>query len=353
MISPVRVIACTAMVILQGCLWFPLTVSAQSSAIPLRIGFFNAENLFDCQHDSLTDDFEFLPDGRRRWTPARYQTKLRRVAEVIASMGDDEVPAIVGLCEVENDRCLTDLTRHSPLHAAAYSYVMSHGDDPRGIDVALLYRPALFHPFCADEHAVSVRAIHRNAHARPVLHVSGRLPTGDTLDVLVCHWPSRLGGTRASEPLRSVVASVVQAVCDSLQTVRTKALLLVMGDLNEPPSGHAVAQLEGGSHLVNLARTAQPMYPPKRNSDCQGTYRYKGRREKLDQMLVSPALAACIPAANITNAPFLTIYNAPFLLEHEPVYGGLRPRRTFLGLRYRSGYSDHLPIFADFLFPLD
>ena len=25
---------------------------------------FNCENLFDCQHDSLKNDVEFLPDGR-------------------------------------------------------------------------------------------------------------------------------------------------------------------------------------------------------------------------------------------------------------------------------------------------
>ena len=75
MTSRIRAHVFAAMAMLVGCLWLPLTTSAQTSSVPLRIGFFNAENLFDCQHDSLTDDFEFLPDGRRRWTHTRYHTK--------------------------------------------------------------------------------------------------------------------------------------------------------------------------------------------------------------------------------------------------------------------------------------
>lgn len=307
----------------------------------LRVVFYNAENLFDFRHDSLKNDLEYLPDGRRRWTPWRYMEKLRRMSEVIASIGDDRAPELVGLCEVENDSCLRDLTRRSPLRTVGYRYVMTHGDDPRGIDVALLYRPEHFRLLSRAEHAVAVRHLRADAHARPVLHVSGELLSGDTLDVLVCHWPSRLGGSRTSEPLRLQAATVVQTICDSLSRVRGKPLLLVMGDLNEPSGGRAVSQLERGAGLVNLARTARPVFPVRRRSDCSGTYRYRGRWEQLDQMLVSPAMSLS-----------LHIYNASFLLEKEPVYGGMRPFRTFYGLRYKGGYSDHLPVYADILFPL-
>jgi len=256
-------------------------------------------------------------------------------------MGEDRAPELVGLCEVENDSCLRDLTRRSPLRTVGYRYVTTHGDDPRGIDVALLYRPEHFRLLSYAEHVVPVRRLRADAHARPVLHVSGELLTGDTLDVLVCHWPSRLGGARASEPLRGLAATVVQAICDSLGRVRANPLLLVMGDLNESPDGRAVRQLEGGAGLVNLAHTARPVFSIRRSSDCNGTYRYKGRWEQLDQMLVSPTMSSS-----------LSIYNAPFLLEKEPVYGGLRPFRTFNGLRYKGGYSDHLPIYADIFFPM-
>ena len=305
----------------------------------LRVAFYNVENLFDCLHDSLKNDLDYLPEGRRHWTPGRYWEKQRHVAEGIASIGEDRAPELVGLCEVENDSVLRDLTRRSPLRTAGYRYVLSQGDDPRGIDVALLYSPAHFHLLQTEEHVVPVRTLRSDAHARPVLHVSGELLSGDTLDVLVCHWPSRLGGARASEPLRRLAASVVRMVCDSLRTVRSKALVVVMGDFNEPPSGSAVSWLEAEARLVNLARTAQSAFTGGRKTDVKGSYRYKGRWEQLDQMLVSPSLTAS-----------LSIYNAPFLLEKEPLYGGLRPFRTFHGLRYQSGYSDHLPVYADLQF---
>lgn len=49
---------------------------------------FNSENLFDCQHDSLKNDVEFLPDGSYHWTPYRYWRKLNRVGQTIVSCGD-------------------------------------------------------------------------------------------------------------------------------------------------------------------------------------------------------------------------------------------------------------------------
>jgi hypothetical protein len=40
-----------------------------------------------------------------------------------------------------------------------------------------------------------------------------------------------------------------------------------------------------------------------------------------------------------------TYIHAPkFLLEEEKTYGGVRPCRTYNGMRYQPGYSDHLPL---------
>jgi len=118
-----------------------------------------------------------------------------------------------------------------------------------------------------------------------------------------------------------------------------------MGDFNETTKGKAVQQLEQEADLVNLAHTAKPVRGGKSHG-VRGTYRYKGRWEQLDQIIVSPHLAERLQ----TETKGLFIYDAPYLLEKEPVYGGFRPYRTFNGLRYKGGYSDHLPIYADFGF---
>ena len=66
------------------------------------------------------------------------------MARVITAVGEWEPPALVGLCEVENDTVLRDLTRRSPLKELNYRYVMTDSPDLRGIDVALLYQRDLF-----------------------------------------------------------------------------------------------------------------------------------------------------------------------------------------------------------------
>ena len=56
----------------------------------------NCENLFDTQHDEGKDDFEFTPEGERRWTLGRYWRKLNGIGKVILSCADD-LPDIVAL----------------------------------------------------------------------------------------------------------------------------------------------------------------------------------------------------------------------------------------------------------------
>lgn len=308
-------------------------------ALPVRVAFYNVENLFDTRHDSLKQDYEYLPDGIRHWTPHRYWHKLDCVARTIASLGGERWPALVGLCEVENDSVMYDLTRRSPLRAAGYQYLVTDGSDPRGIDVALLWDPYLFRLIDSEQLTVPVRDLRSDAHARPVLHVSGLLANGDTLDVFVAHFPSRRGGARASEPLRKRAAQVTLAAIDSLQTVRGQLRLLMMGDLNEDASGAAVR---------SLSPTLSPLFPaPARHQASSGSYRYRGRWEQIDQMLVSPSLLDDDGSFVVTGTP--AVYQDDDLVEREPVYGGVRPLRTFNGRRYQGGASDHLPVYADFL----
>ena len=59
-----------------------------------RIMFYNVENLFDTADDPSTADDEFTPRGKKHWTKAKYTDKLLKIAEVIDSVGDKELPCI-------------------------------------------------------------------------------------------------------------------------------------------------------------------------------------------------------------------------------------------------------------------
>ena len=95
-----------------------------------RIMFYNVENLFDTADDPSTADDEFTPRGKKHWTKAKYTDKLLKIAEVIDSVGDKELPCIVGLAEVENRWVLEDLTQKTALaDVLADKHIEANSDD--------------------------------------------------------------------------------------------------------------------------------------------------------------------------------------------------------------------------------
>jgi hypothetical protein len=46
-----------------------------------------------------------------------------------------------------------------------------------------------------------------------------------------------------------------------------------------------------------------------------------------------------------TDAHF---FDAAFLLEDDKTFLAKQPFRTYVGMKYQEGFSDHLPVYADF-----
>src|ERR1035437_5414639 len=180
-----------------------------------KIMCYNVENFFDCVHDTISNDREFLPTGIRGWNNTKYERKQAHIAKVITAIGGWEAPALVGLCEVESNKCLVDLTHYSGLKNLRYKFLHHDSPDPRGIDVALLYQPEQFKPIHDEPIRIQFPKAPKNK-TRDILFVSGIIPNGDTLHIFICHLPSRLGGENESEDNRMFVASVIRAKADSL-----------------------------------------------------------------------------------------------------------------------------------------
>lgn len=295
----------------------------------------NCENLFDCRHDSLKNDTEFLPDGSYHWTRTRYWRKLNRVGQTIIACGEKKsswlLPDMVALCEVENDSVLHDLTRRSLLRNARYEYVMTNSHDERGIDVALVYSPFSFR--LIRSHSVRVEPIKDMRPTRDILYASGVIASGDTLHVIVAHLPSRRGGERHSRPFRMAAADRVAAVADSVYNVSKDAKIIIAGDFNDYANSASVRML-CGKRLKDISAEATG------RNGAKGTYRYQGEWGSLDHILVSESLAR--------NVVHCYVNDAPFLVEPDEKYGGVKPRRNYLGPRYQNGFSDHLPLVATF-----
>lgn len=287
----------------------------------------NCENLFNTQHDVGKEDSEFLSDGIRRWTPTKYWNKLNDIGQEILSCSDD-LPDFVALVEVENDSVLRDLTRRSLLRHAGYQYLMTESKDVRGVDVAFLYQPHSFRPLCYDYLEVPVVSDMRPT--RDVLYVKGQCVSGDTLHVFVVHAPSRYGGELETQAYRLQVS---QVILKALSYINDQSKVLIAGDFNDYADSPSI-QLLCHSGLINVTRGVRGLHGAPAN------YRYRGEWHSLDHVIVSPSLAAKVDNSYINDAPFL--------MEEEPTYGGKRPRRTFRGMRYQRGYSDHLPLVVRF-----
>ena len=291
----------------------------------------NCENLFDCQHDSLKQDMEWLPEGKRHWTPARYWRKLNHIGQEILSCQEDRVPDLVAMVEVETDSSLFDLTRRSLLRRAGYEYLMTQSPDVRGLDVALLYQPLSFRPVCYDY--LDILPLEGMRPTRDILYVQGETLGGDTLHVFVVHAPSRFGGEKKTRPNRQLIAD---RLVTAIRQLGADAKIIVCGDFNDESRDPALRYLEQHG-LKNVTAAAKGRY-----GNAEGTYRYQGRWQSIDHVFVSNALVDIVEHAYI--------HDAPFLLEEDKKYGGSKPFRTFNGYRYQRGFSDHLPLVVKFRF---
>lgn len=302
---------------------FPLLAFGQS----LTFVELNCENLFDYHDDEGKDDAEYLPEATRHWTKKRYWRKLNNIAQELLSTSDEGIPDLIALCEIENDSCLHDLTHRSLLRNAGYEYLMTSSPDLRGIDVALLYSPFSFAPI--NSYSIRITPIEGMRPTRDILYVCGEIISGDTLHVFVVHAPSRYGGERYSRPFRKVVADRLCQSVDSIQNLKPDAQILIAGDFNDEVDSPALQQIcQHG--ILNLTKGT------KGQNGVRGTYRYQGEWGSIDHILASRAIYNKVDTAFI-HAP-------KFLLEDEKLYGGFRPRRTYNGMRYQPGYSDHLPL---------
>ena len=290
----------------------------------------NCENLFDCRHDSLKQDTEWLPDAVRKWTPDRYWRKVNNIGQEIISCSPESLPDLVALVEVENDSVLRDLTRRSLLRNAGYEYLMTSSPDLRGIDVALLYQPFSFRPVCYDY--LDVTPLEDMRPTRDILYVQGETVGGDTLHVFVVHAPSRFGGEKVTRPNRRVV---MERLIGAIRLLPSDAKVIVAGDFNDYADSPSLLYLEEHA-LHNVTKGVVGSH------GAQGTYRYDGQWESIDHILVSPALLGFAEQAYINDAPFL--------LEEDKKYGGVKPLRTYNGYRYQRGFSDHLPLVVRFRF---
>ena len=262
--------------------WFCVMMvqPVRAEADNLLVMFWNVENFFETGQT------------------ARFYAECNAIASTVLAVADEfgRVPDVVALAEVENRRVLQALVGGTLLRKLGYRIVHYDSPDRRGIDCALLYR------------ASSLRLT--ASSPRHVFAPDGQiLPTRDILlaefpglDILVNHHPSKVG--KHSGERRALAMARMRFLCDSLRAAGHPAQLCV-GDFNDDVWG------SGG----------------------EGTIKYNGSWEKID--------------GYFAFGPFEvreTVFHPAFLSEPDRAFGGMKPKRTYVGPAYHGGVSDHYPV---------
>lgn len=332
---------------------------AQKTQQNYVIGFYNLENLFDTYADPVKNDSEFLPEGKNKWTQAKYEKKLHNMAKVIRSMADNNKRwhTILGISEIENRLVIEDLVSQPEIADANYQIVHYDSPDRRGVDVALLYKPDQFTyldsesiPFDFNSDIDFSDTDTSYFKTRDILMVHG-LIAGEHFAFYVAHLPSRIGGKGGN--LRSRGAEIIYNHSREMEAKYPGIKIVAMGDMNDNPTDDSMAKyLHGQERLENVTPTE--FYSPYISmlKAGYGSLCYQGVWSIYDLELVNYNLAHA-PDGGLKIQPvtknhgkeyYGVVFKRPWMTTQKGQYKGY-PFRTFSNGAFVGGYSDHYPTY--------
>ncbi len=316
------------------------------------VAFYNLENLFDTiPNNPLGRDAEFTPTGKNQWDGKKYRSKINNLARAICNFPTSTTPsgpAFIGVSEIENRSVLEDLVRAIDDRLKAegkkpWNLQIVHHDSPdrRGVDVGALYNPRQFRLVNVSNTLLTIEG-NPDFRSRDQMCVTG-IMGGDTVSVIVNHWPSRLGGQQQSSYLREAAAATSKHIADSLWSLRPGQGVIIMGDMNDDPGDPSCAKVLGAAKKPDGVKP-HGFYNPFWSilDKGIGTLAYKSQWNLFDQIIVSGSLLESNTGKKRLHYWKAQVNNFDFLRDTE----GQRqnyPRRTFSGGVFLNGYSDHFP----------
>jgi hypothetical protein len=311
------------------------------------VGFYNLENLYDTVNNPVVDDEEFLPASERHYNSSIYMDKIDRLTDVISQMGTEINPdglALLGVAEIENDTVLTDVTKNAKLKNRKWKFVHYDSPDRRGVDVALFYNPKYFRELYSRPLFVQLPGGSKDSYfTRDILYVKG-IMDGDTVHVFVNHWPSRSGGEERSIPARAAAAGTAKKCIDSLNAINPLSKIILMGDLNDDPVSPSLTKVLGAKGKIGDIKTNELFNPwTEMYKKGLGTSPYQDAWGLFDQVLISGAWLNKEQTGYFYSKQVL--FNREFLVQKTGKYRGYS-KRTWDGMTYNYGYSDHFPVYV-------
>lgn len=301
---------------------FLISCNAQKTE---RIAFYNVENLFDTINGPNNDE-EFLPKGKKEWNSERYNTKIDHINQIICGL---KTPMLMGLCEIENKDVIEDII-HNNKKLKHYKPIHFNSLDARGIDVGLIYNTKKL--TLLDKGLIRFNLPEQDTPTSRDILWAKLSYKNEVFYTMVNHWPSRRGGTEKSAPKRIKAATKAKEFIDSLLSIDINTKVILMGDLNDYPSNRSVTKLQ---EIMTSCIT-------KESNQYGGTNSYRGQWNILDHIMISNGFQNMKLRIKPESGK---IYSPDYLITEYK--GNKVPFRTYGGIKYLEGYSDHLPVYIE------
>ena len=311
-----------------------------------KVASYNVENLFDEIRNGTEYD-DYIP-GKHNWTSRMVEIKLNHTAEVICDLDAD----IVALQEIENEAILIRLQRRLKRVGCTYPYRAITRKKKTAIRVAMLSRFPI-----ADTREVRVNYSDRD---RNILEATVRID-GHPLTIFVNHWKSK---SRSGKESRRI--HYARALMKRIAQLPKGRAYLIVGDLNSHYDEYRVLNKRlddtggktGVNHILKTIKKSDLVTEQDILTDANGSHynlwlelsparrwshKYYGRRGSIDHILLPHALFDRKGIDYINNS--FAVFKARYLFTKE---GWINNWNYKNGKHKGRGYSDHLPIYAEF-----
>jgi endonuclease/exonuclease/phosphatase family metal-dependent hydrolase len=241
---------------------------------------------------------EVVAEGRGAWI-GWLELKNEPVDEVATQMTakviQDVKADILAVVEADNRIGLARFNEQllKPREATYGSIMLIEGNDERGIDVGLLTKPG--HPIESVVSHVDDMENDDRVFSRDCPEYTVRVNEATVILVMVNHLKSKGYGSQAdSNARRKVQARRVREIYD-IRRSQGIAMIAIVGDFNDTPDSDPLTPLlSDGSDLRDIFD-----HPNFQSDGRPGTYANGARSNKIDYILLSPALWGQVTAGGI------------------------------------------------------
>jgi endonuclease/exonuclease/phosphatase family metal-dependent hydrolase len=314
----------------------------------VRIASYNVENLFDLRH-SGSEYHEYIPNTSWKWNRTNYHKKLKNIAKVIHDMQCD----IISIQEIESYTALKDLQKELKKKGSYFPHISITSKKKTSVQIALLSK---FPIISTKELSVTSSRKYRNI-------LENKIKIGSQyLYLFSNHWKAKSG----AESQRIISAKVLR---HRLNRLGYQQQILLLGDFNSHYEEYILFKkkrkhnntngITGINHILQTTVENKPTTLATL-STCKTctynlwyeidkkrrwTHKYRSSKEALDSIIITKGLADKRGIEYIKNSferfepDYLFKYNAPYRWQRS---------RTYPKHHTGKGFSDHLPIYADF-----